>query len=106
MKKINWADNRNFSLLADFYEFTMSNGYLNCNIDDTISYFDLYFRNVPDKGGFVIASGLEQFVEYIKNLKFSEENRRPIPRKLSKERNSQSLAESTELYRRRLKYPL
>ena len=74
MKKINWADNRNFSLLADFYEFTMSNGYLNCNIDDTISYFDLYFRNVPDKGGFVIASGLEQFVEYIENLKFSEED--------------------------------
>ena len=74
MKKINWADNRNFSLLADFYEFTMSNGYINYNINNTISYFDLYFRSVPDKGGFVIASGLEQFVEYIENLKFSEED--------------------------------
>lgn len=71
---INWKDERNLSLLADFYEFTMANGYLKEKVHEHITYFDLYFRSVPDKGGFAIFAGLEQFVKYIKNLHFEEDD--------------------------------
>lgn len=64
----------NLSLLSDFYEFTMSNGYHETGYDGTIGYFDLYYRSVPDAGGFAIAAGLQQFIEYIQNLHFSEED--------------------------------
>ncbi len=67
-------DPRNFSMLCDFYELTMSNGYFQHGYADRISYFDVFFRNVPDNGGFAIAAGLEQVVEYIQNLHFSEED--------------------------------
>lgn len=69
-----WTENRNLTLLADFYEFTMTNGYLEEGLQDRITYFDLYFRKVPDNGGFVIVAGLQQFVEYLKNLHFTEED--------------------------------
>jgi len=65
---------RNLSMLCDFYELTMSNGYFQHGYADRISYFDVFFRNVPDNGGFAIAAGLEQVVEYIQNLHFSEED--------------------------------
>lgn len=71
---INWKEERNLSLLADFYEFTMANGYLKEKVHEHITYFDLYFRSVPDKGGFAIFAGLEQFVKYIKNLHFEEDD--------------------------------
>lgn len=71
---INWKDEYNLAMLADFYEFTMANGYLEKNKEDTITYFDLYFRDVPDNGGFVILAGLEQLISYIENLKFSNED--------------------------------
>lgn len=67
-------DQHNVSLLLDFYELTMSNGYLLCEMADKISYFDLFYREVPDKGGFAIAAGLEQMVNYIRNLHFNEED--------------------------------
>lgn len=60
-------------LLADFYEFTMSNGYFIKNRND-IAYFDIFFRQVPDKGGYAIICGLEQIIEFIQNLKFDEED--------------------------------
>ena len=60
-------------LITDFYEFTMSNGYLLKNMND-IAYFDIFFRNVPDKGGYAIVAGLEQIIEFIENLKFDEED--------------------------------
>lgn len=63
----------NYELLADFYEFTMSNGYFVKNNDD-IAYFDVFFRKVPDKGGYAIACGLEQIIEFIQNLKFNKED--------------------------------
>jgi len=63
---------RNLSLLCDFYELTMGNGYLLSGIGDKISYFDVFFRSVPDGGGFAIAAGLEQVVEYIENLHFDD----------------------------------
>lgn len=71
---INWKDERNLSLLADFYEFTMANGYLKEKVHEHITYFDLYFRSVPDKGGFAIFAGLEQFVHYIENLHFEDDD--------------------------------
>lgn len=67
-------NSNNLSMLADYYEFTMANGYLENGLENTISYFDLYFRSVPDNGGFVITAGLEQFIDYIENLHFSEDD--------------------------------
>lgn len=61
-------------MLVDFYELTMGNGYLKNGLGDKIVYFDLFFRRVPDKGGFAIFAGLEQVIEYIKNLKFTEDD--------------------------------
>lgn len=65
---------RNLSMLADFYEFTMANAYLEAGLEDTIAYFEVHFRRIPDKGGFVIAAGLEQYIKYIENLNFTEED--------------------------------
>ena len=64
----------NNTLLCDFYELTMANGYFELGKADEIAYFDLFYRTVPDGGGFAIAAGLEQIIEYIKSLKFSEED--------------------------------
>ena len=62
----------NIALLSDFYEFTMSNGYYLKNMSNTIAYFDVFFRKIPDDGGYAIFAGLEQIIEYIKNLHFDE----------------------------------
>jgi nicotinate phosphoribosyltransferase len=67
-------DNRRLELLADFYEFTMANGYFEKNMKEKIVYFDLFFRRVPDDGGYVIVAGLKQVIDYILNLKFDEED--------------------------------
>ncbi|MBQ8586713.1 MAG: nicotinate phosphoribosyltransferase [Oscillospiraceae bacterium] len=67
-------DKLNMTMLCDFYELTMSNGYFRNGMKDQICYFDVFYRNVPDGGGFAIAAGLEQVVEYIKDLHFSEED--------------------------------
>ena len=64
----------NYTLLCDFYELTMANGYFELGKADEISYFDVFFRKVPDGGGFAIAAGLEQVIEYVKNLKFTNED--------------------------------
>ncbi len=66
--------NLNYTLLCDFYELTMSNGYFQNGLKDRITYFDAFFREVPDGGGFAIAAGLEQVMEYIENLHFSAED--------------------------------
>lgn len=63
--------NKNLSLLADFYEFTMSNGFFAKNMTNHVAYFDVFFRKIPDNGGYAIFSGLEQIIDYIKNLKFN-----------------------------------
>ena len=55
----------NMTMLCDFYELTMGNGYFKAGYQDRITHFDLFFRNVPDKGGYAIAAGLEQVIEYI-----------------------------------------
>ncbi len=64
----------NLAMLCDFYELTMSNGYFNTNMKDKITYFDLFYRRVPDGGGFAIAAGLEQVVHYIRDLHFTQED--------------------------------
>ena len=64
----------NYTMLTDFYELTMGNGYFQSGIKDRICYFDVFFRNVPDGGGFAIASGLDQVIRYIEDLRFDEED--------------------------------
>ena len=67
-------DKLNLTMLCDFYELTMGNGYFENGYKDRICYFDVFFRKCPDGGGFAIAAGLEQIVEYIQELHFSEED--------------------------------
>lgn len=66
--------NENLAMLCDFYEFTMSNGYFKTGLDRKKVYFDVFFRSVPDGGGFAIAAGLEQFIDYIRELHFDTED--------------------------------
>lgn len=72
MNNLDWSDNRNLSMLADFYEFTMANGYLENGMGDKIAYFDMFFRSIPDDGGYALMAGLEQLIEYLNNLRFSD----------------------------------
>lgn len=66
--------NSNMSMLCDFYELTMGNGYFKNGLYKKNVYFDVFFRKVPDNGGFAIAAGLEQVIDYIKGLHFEEED--------------------------------
>ena len=68
------ANGINLTMLCDYYELTMGNGYWKANMSDRITYFDVFFRSIPDSGGFAIAAGLEQIVDYVRNLHFSEED--------------------------------
>ena len=63
---------RHLTMLCDFYELTMARGYFHSDIKDKIAYFDVFFRKVPDGGGYAIAAGLEQIIEYIKSIKFEK----------------------------------
>jgi len=67
-------DRNNLTMLCDYYQLTMSNGYFQADMADQICYFDVFFRRVPDKGGFAIAAGLAQVIEYIQNLRFDDES--------------------------------
>ena len=64
----------NYTMLFDFYELTMGNAYYQTGLKDRICYFDVFFRNVPDGGGFAIAAGLEQVIYYIENLSFDDDD--------------------------------
>ncbi len=65
-------NNVNLTMLTDFYEITMANGYLYNGLKDKIAYFDMFFRKVPDDGGFAIMAGIEQFIDYVRNISFEE----------------------------------
>lgn len=67
-----WNERTNMSMLTDFYELTMANGYLDNGCGDTIVYFDAFFRNVPENGGYAVMAGVEQVIDYLSNLHFSE----------------------------------
>ena len=69
-----YLKNKNMTMLTDFYELTMSQAYFNQGMQDTIVYFDLFFRRVPDGGGYAIMAGLEQAIDYIENLHFDQED--------------------------------
>ena len=64
----------NLTMLCDYYELTMTNGYYACGMQNRITYFDIFFRSVPDGGGFAIAAGLEQAIRYIQQLHFDEDD--------------------------------
>ena len=68
------ANGINLTMLCDFYELTMGNGYFAGGMGDRITYFDVFYRSVPDNGGFAIAAGLEQVVDYVQKLHFDEED--------------------------------
>ncbi len=72
LKKL--KEKENLSMLVDFYEFTMSNGYFKNGMKDKTVVFDMFFRRIPDDGGYAIMAGLEQVIEYIENLRFSDED--------------------------------
>ena len=61
-------------MLTDFYEFTMANGFFVDGLGDRIAYFDMFFRKIPDNGGFAIMAGVEQLIEYLKELRFTDED--------------------------------
>lgn len=62
----------NLTMLTDFYEFTMMNGFFAEGYKDKTAYFDMFFRKVPDNGGFAIMAGVEQMIEYIKEIQFTD----------------------------------
>lgn len=64
----------NATMLTDFYELAMANGYLKKGMENDIAYFDMFFRQIPDNGGFAIMAGLEQVIEYIEHLEFTDED--------------------------------
>ncbi|WP_443112445.1 nicotinate phosphoribosyltransferase [Dehalobacter sp. DCM] len=74
MKMENDMSTKNAAMLCDFYEFTMSNGYYKNGLYKKNVYYDVIFRSVPDEGGFAIAAGLEQLMNYLENLHFTEED--------------------------------
>lgn len=65
---------RNLTMLVDFYELTMADGYVNNNLGDRIAYFDMFFRRVPDGGGYCIMSGVQQLIKYLSSLYFSDDD--------------------------------
>lgn len=65
---------RNLTMLTDFYELTMANGYFENGMGEMISYFDMFFRSVPDEGGFAIMCGLDQMIDYMNGLSFDDDD--------------------------------
>ena len=71
-RKMKMNDKLNLTLLTDFYEFTMANGLFSEGMGEKIAYFDMFFRSIPSGGGFAIMAGVEQLIDYFKNLKFTD----------------------------------
>lgn len=74
VKNMNVRSDRNLTMLVDFYELTMANGYLKSDVKDKIAYFDMFFRRVPDGGGYCIMAGVQQLCEYLSDLKFTKDD--------------------------------
>ena len=72
--KFDFRDERNLSLVMDFYELTMSQCYFNSDHRDRIVTFDLFYRKNPDEGGYAVFAGLEEVIGYIQNLHFEDED--------------------------------
>ncbi|NLB28570.1 MAG: nicotinate phosphoribosyltransferase, partial [Clostridiaceae bacterium] len=69
-----WDQDINLSMLTDFYELTMSNAYYKQGMVNTTAVFDMFFRDIPERGGFAIMAGVEQLAEYLSNIHFSEQD--------------------------------
>lgn len=69
-----WSNRTNMTMLTDFYELTMGKGYLDDGKAEKIVYFDAFFRNIPEQGGYAIMAGLEQVIDYLANLHFTEDD--------------------------------
>ncbi len=67
-------DKNNLTMLTDFYEITMANGYLEAGMQEDIAYFDMFFREIPENGGFAILGGIDDMISYLENLKFTDED--------------------------------
>lgn len=65
---------RNLTMLTDFYELTMANGYFESGRVNEIGYFDMFFRRVPENGGFAILAGINELIDYLCDLEFTEED--------------------------------
>lgn len=72
MENTDWKEPKNLTMLTDFYEITMGNGYFVKGLKDKVAYFDMFFREIPDNGGYAIMAGLEQLIGYLKNLHFTD----------------------------------
>ncbi|MCD8027359.1 MAG: nicotinate phosphoribosyltransferase [Erysipelotrichaceae bacterium] len=72
MKTLNVSSERNITMIMDFYELTMSYNYFKQGKDDEIAYFDMFYRKNPDNGGFVIFAGLQQLIEAIQDMRFTD----------------------------------
>lgn len=70
----NVRDERNLTMLVDFYELTMGNGYFAKGLKDRIAYFDMFFRRIPDEGGYCIMAGVDQLIDYLSTLKFTDDD--------------------------------
>ncbi len=70
----NWNFRTNMTMLTDYYELTMMNGYLKNNMQDRIACFDMFFRTVPEAGGYAVSAGLQQMIDYLVDLRFEEED--------------------------------
>ena len=70
--KFDFRDERNLSLVMDFYELTMSQCYFNSDHKDRVVTFDLFYRRNPDSGGYAVFAGLEEIIGYIQNLHFED----------------------------------
>ena len=64
----------NLTMLTDFYEITMANGYFNAGMAEDIAYFDMFFRKIPENGGFAILAGINEMIDYLNNLEFTDED--------------------------------
>lgn len=67
-------DNRNLTMIMDLYELTMANGIFTSRLKDTTAYFDMFFRRIPDNGGYAIMAGVEQLINYLNNLHFDSDD--------------------------------
>lgn len=72
--KFDIKNERNLTMLTDFYELTMGNGYLESKQSDKVAYFDMFFRKIPDNGGYCIMAGVQQLIEYLSDLNFTHKD--------------------------------
>lgn len=72
MENTTVSDARNITLVMDFYELTMSYDYFKKGKKDEVVYFDMFYRKNPDQGGYVLMAGLQQLIEAVKDMHFSQ----------------------------------